>query len=171
MNDENKHLSKMAVKRMQIYAERRSRLINKGISEAEVDEVLAREDYERKPLEKKHDMDIQRLERIIAGSHRGLVADIHSLMENQAKIYRAMDVNFTAFEMALAELDVSVEKQREYLKRAEEIVNKKYADARKQEDELQAALAAQAEKKSIVEDAAVAGEPQKPPEDATSFGS
>jgi hypothetical protein len=161
-----KKLSKLQIKKMQQYQERRRRLLNKGVPEAQVDAVIAREDYEALPVGDK----LKRLEGFIASALGQLGQEITALRENDQVLSEAMDVNFTAVARALVKLGVPLEEQRAIIDAVnaeiEEAMEKRKAAAKKAQDEANQKAAAQ----NLAAQAEEAGEPPPPPEEATQFG-
>lgn len=158
MSEEARKLSKGDEKRLRILQDRRQRHLNEGVPPEKVDEVIAREDYERLPVEKK----IARLEGLLSATAQGLGKDIETLFRNQGVLLDTMDVNFTAFEMMVTDLGVSIEKQRSYVEAAREVVEQKKRDRQRQTNA--------AADKSLKDAAATPGEPPPPPDGATVFG-
>lgn len=158
MSEEMRKLSKGDEKRIRILQDRRQRHLNQGVPPEEVDKIIAREDYERLPVEKK----IARLEGLLSATAQGLGRDVETLFKNQGVLLDTMDVNFTAFEMMVTDLGISIEKQRSYVEAAREAVEQKKRDRKRQAN-------AEADK-SLKDAAATPGEPPPPPDGATVFG-
>jgi hypothetical protein len=152
-------MSKMDEKKRQIYIERRKRALNKGIPEDKVDQHLAKEDFERLPLE-------TRVQHMIDTAFRRLAQEIVSLEYNDQMLSAAMDVNFRAIAKMLEKLGISREQQLELLKEAKEDIEKDLA-ARKAKQDEEAAAKQTANMKAETEQA---GEPTAPPDEATVFG-
>jgi len=152
-----KKATKQDLTRQKIYDERRQRHLNKGIPAERVDQVIAREDYERLSVEEK----VKRLENNIGGALRQLAGELQNLRHNDGVIAEAMDVNFRALGKIFAQLGVSTEQQKAYLKDvAEEMQRERLAQQEQQ-------AAEQALKEAPQE---VATAPTVAPEAATSFG-
>jgi predicted nucleic acid-binding protein len=155
------NLSKLDSKKLQILNERRSRLMNKGVSAEKVDEVIAREDYERLPSASK----IERLESILVGSLKGVQEDINKLHSNQRVLADSMDINFLAFTKMLAVLGVTAEQQKAIVSEAET----EFMRERDKQDAERVQLMKEAQEAAVVEDVDVPGEIAAP-EGATTFG-
>lgn len=152
---DSKPLSKIDEKRRQIYIERRKRAINKGVPEDKVDEHLAREDFEKLPLE-------TRVHHMIDTAFQRLAQEIVSLQYNDQMLSAAMDVNFRAIAKMLEKLGLPRDQQLVLLKEAKEDIERDLAE-RKAKEEAQKAEAMKVETEQR-------GEPPPPPEDATVFG-
>ena len=152
---EARPMSKMDEKKRQIYIERRKRALNKGIPEDKVDQHLAKEDFERLPLE-------TRVQHMIDTAFRRLAQEIVSLEYNDQMLSAAMDVNFRAIAKMLEKLGIPREQQLELLKEAKEDIEKDLA-ARKAKQDAEATANMKAETEQ-------AGEPPAPPDEATVFG-
>ncbi len=160
-------VSKIDVAKQRQLEERRRRLLNQGVPPEKVDEVIAKQDWDRLPVDKK----ILRLERVIVGNVQGLGADLQQLRHNQNILADIMDVNFRAFEKMLVKLGLPVEEQRKLLQEAEaEIKVEREAQQRAYEAQMRAQQEAQeqAQVQAAVDQPAV--EPVQPPDGATVFG-
>lgn len=157
-----KKLSKIDLKRMEIRAQRRQRLIGQGVPPDQVEELMAREDYEALPIEKK----LERVHAAANASMRRLGLEMQNLHHNDQILADSMDVNFRALAKMLAELGVSEEKQKEAIEKAREDI-KSELEAREQ---AMAAAAEKARNDKLEETARKAGDPLPPPEEATVFG-
>jgi hypothetical protein len=159
-------MSKIDMKRRQIYMDRRNRKMKEGVPENLVDQVLAREDYERLPAEAK----IQRLESMVRGVFDQIFMDVRALRKNDSVIAEAMDVNFRALGKALVKLGVGPDDQRALMQEAHDEI--------KAEQLAKEAAKAAAQEKVIAEEVLKKedhqGEapttPVETPEGATSFG-
>lgn len=161
-----KKLSKIQLKKMQQYQERRRRMINKGVPEAQVDAVIAREDYEKLPVADK----LKRMEGFIASALGQLGQEMTNLRHNDQVLSEAMDVNFTAIARALVKLGISNEEQKAII----DAVNEELEQAAQRRQEAAKKAHEEAQKKAAADDLAAqaepAGEPPPPPEEATQFG-
>lgn len=157
---EPQKLSKIDVKRMQIYQQRRERHIAAGVPPDKVDETIAREDYERLPPDGK----IRRIETAFANYSRAVAKEMKDLEHNDTILADSMDVNFRAIAKMLVALGMPLEKQREFLELAKE--------------EMKAELAAReaarntriAQPGDMSGTLTQSGEAPPPPEEATVFG-
>ena len=165
---EKPKLSKMEQKRQQIYIDRRNRKLKEGVPEQIVDQVLAREDYERLPPDAK----IQRLEGMIKGVLGQISNDVQALRQNDATIAQAMDVNFRALGKALNKLGITAEDQRALMAEAYDELKAEYAA--KEAAKAASKEHAVAEQVLVQEDhqgeAPTSEAPVETPEGATSFG-
>jgi hypothetical protein len=116
-------VSKIDMKRSAALQERRQRLINKGTDPAKVDQIIAQQDWEEMPLDKK----VKRLEGIISSSMQQIAHDIRSLQMNDKILADAMDLNFTSISKALEKLGLDKDLQSSILHEAE----KEMLEARK----------------------------------------
>ena len=161
--------NKVNAKQQQIYNERARRLINQGVDPSKVDQIIAKEDYERmSPAQK-----ISRLESMIVRTNRGIASDISTITENQRTLADFMDVNFAAFSKILESLGVSKEKQREIVEGVEaEFLAKRQAEEEEKAKALHESLEAQAKKhvEQTVDVPAPKDSPAETPEGATVFG-
>lgn len=161
-----KKLSKMQMKKIQQYQERRRRLINKGVPEAQVEAVIAREDYEALPVAEK----LKRLEGFVASALGQLGQEMSNLRHNDQVLSEAMDVNFTAIARILEKLGVSHDDQRKIL----DAVNEEIEAAAQRRMEAAKKAQEEAKKKAATDDLAAqaepSGEPPPPPAEATTFG-
>lgn len=147
-------VSNVDEKKARIRAERRQRLINQGTPADKVDEVMAQEDWERLPIEK-------RVQLMIEGSLQNIAKDVIGLHHNDQLLAASMDVNFRAITKALKKLGVTSEDILGFMKEAQEeavaeIKAKQEREPTKQEDV-----------EGIAEQP---GTPAAPPEEATVFG-
>lgn len=180
LSKQAKKPTKIEMKRMQQYLERRKRLINKGVPEDKVDQVIAEEDFNNLSTEAK----LSRVHQAMNQAVQRLAQDINSLFYNQGVIDHVLDVNFKAFARCLTELGVAPEKQKEILETVEKEVieeRRKKAEEQKLAEEMRlkaqaeqheknvAGELAKAEGKEGLKDAAPA-EPAPIPEGATTFG-
>ena len=172
MHDENEKpvkVSNINKKREQIMRERMQRHINSGKTPQQAWEAVQREDYEKLPLDKK----FERVEKLVARNAHVVATDLGAVRENQNILSDALDVNFRAFEMMLVELGMPIEKQKEFMKKAEEEI----AAVRRMQEEERARQAAQtkaavekAEVEKSIDQPAPEGEEAKLPDGATVFG-
>lgn len=156
---EAKPLSRLDEKRRSIHMERRRRAVNKGIPEAEVDQFLAKEDFENLPLE-------TRVSHMIDTAFKRLAAEVVNLQYNDQLLSAAMDVNFRSIAKMLEKVGVSREQQLAFLKEAKEDIERDL-EMRK-EAGIKAAEAKQVE--SMKAETEQAGPPSAAPEEATIFG-
>lgn len=159
-------MSKIDQKRRQIYLDRRNRKLKEGVPENMVDQVLAREDYERLPVEAK----LQRMEGMVRGVFGQIAEDVQSLRKNDATIAEAMDVNFRALGKALNRLGIGAEEQRALM---QETVDEMRAEFEAKQNQVQGAVEKQtAEQVLQTEDHQneAPATPAETPEGATSFG-
>lgn len=105
LQQETRKPTKHELKKAQWYQERRQRLLNKGVPEDQVDLVIAREDYEALPVEKK----IRRLESMIQGLAQGASQDINGLVENDKLMADAYDINIRACRKLFQKLGITSE--------------------------------------------------------------
>lgn len=113
----------LEMKRMMALLERRKRLINKGVDPKKVDLVIAQEDYNALPVEKK----FEKHKDLMNGAVKRLAQDMTGLQHNDGVLADAMDVNFRSFAEMLVDLGMPLEKQGEIIKR----VQAKIEDERK----------------------------------------
>lgn len=149
------NVSKIDHKRAQIYEERRRRLLNRGVPEAQVDAVMAAEDYRNLPLAER----FMRFEKMVLGALEGLQRDIISLRHNDSVIAESMDVNLRAMSLCLEKAGVSKEAQSDIIKQV---------DTQLRQERAQRASAA--EQKTIESQIDAEGQTEVP-EGATVFGS
>lgn len=102
-----KQPTKLELKRMQQFQDRLRRLMNKGLTEAQAKEAIAKEDWDNLSPAKK----IARLQHFTVMMTSGLRYDITALQDNDGELADAMDINFKAFAKILAKLGVSFEEQ------------------------------------------------------------
>lgn len=149
------NMTKIDAKRAQIYQERRRRLLNRGVPEAQVDATLAAEDYRNLPLAER----FARFEKMALGALEGLQRDIMSLRHNDSVIAESMDINLRAMSMCLEKAGVSKEAQSDIIKQV---------DGQLREERAQQAAAL--EQKTIETEVDTEGQAEVP-EGATVFGS
>lgn len=154
-----KPLTRIEEKRRRIYFERRQRAINKGVPVEQVDAVLAREDFERLPLE-------ERVHHMVDAAFRKLAEEMVALQYNDQLLSAAMDVNFRAMAKMLEKLGLPRDQQLTLLAEAKEDIEKE----QKGREEAAAAATAAAEATAMKDATEKAGEPLPPPEEATIFG-
>lgn len=147
--------SKIDMKRAQQQMDRRKRLINDGVAEDKVDAVMAKEDYEAQPVEKK----VKRLESVVNNIFTGMSHDMMNLRRNDGAIAEAFDINYRAIVKMFARLGITPEQHKEVM------------------DEVQADLAAerQQREKASVEAELTNNKPTEAagsdaPDGATQFG-
>jgi DNA-binding transcriptional MerR regulator len=160
--NEPKQLSKMDIKRQQIYAERRKRHINNGVPAEKVGEVMAKEDFERLPIDK-------RVQMMIAGSTQSLAQEIINLQYNDSILATAMDVNFRALKKAFDRLGVSSEQLTQCLTEARAEVQSEMEEKAKKARE-EATESPEAVREAVEDIADKAGKPAEAPPEATVFG-
>lgn len=102
-----RELTKVELKRMKIYQERRLRKINEGVDPKKVDAVLSEEDYRNMSLEEK----FEQHRKITIASIRRIAQDLLDLQHNDRVIGDAIDINFRAFARMLTKAGVSLEDQ------------------------------------------------------------
>lgn len=163
-------MSKVDMKRMQAYQERRRRLINKGVDPKKVDAVIAAEDYKNMPLEDK----FERLQAIVLGALRESQKDILALRHNDEVISDAFDINLKSLAKCLERAGVTKELQGTIIQEVEKevreeqklmIETKAKANADAEKARMQAALADDAKLTQSEEP-----EGETHPEEATVFG-
>lgn len=161
-----KKLSKIQVKKMQQYQERRRRMVNKGVPVEQVDAVIAREDYEKLPVGDK----LKRMEGFIASALGQLGQELVNLRHNDQVLSEAMDVNFTAIARALVKVGVPLDEQRKIIdavnEEIEQAAQRRQEAAKKAHDEAKAKVA----QDNLATQSEPAGEPPPPPAEATTFG-
>jgi hypothetical protein len=172
--------SKIELKRMRAYQERRQRLINKGVAPDKVDMVLAAEDYANMPVPEK----LKRLEGILQNSFQQVAIEMANLRHNDGVLADAMDLNFKSFAKMLVKLGIPLEDQGKIIAETE----KEMAEERRKQSET-ASKAAQAAQENIEQAKAeealkkaeqpiltgpegvdANGSPIPPPDGATVFG-
>lgn len=161
-----KKITRKELKKQQLYIERRNRLINTGVSPAEVDNVMAKEDYASLPVEKK----ISRLEKMFVATVTELAKEMNGLKQNDNIICDAIEINFRAIGQALNKVGLAPEVQQEILKIAEQQVmaeRQKQFEAKQQE---MAAAQNTQEQATVEQQVDVPGEAAPVPEEATTFG-
>ncbi len=136
---EARRITKADMKRMQAYEERKRRLINKGVAPDKVDGVIAAEDYNALPVEKK----FERLEKLTSQLFQGLQKDIMALRHNDGVIADAMDINLRAVARSLEKAGVTKEMQGQIIR---EVETELRAEQQKRMEEQQAARKAKSEK-------------------------
>ena len=161
-------VSKIDIAKQRQLEERRRRLLNQGVPPEKVNEALAKQDWDRLPVEKK----VLRLEHIVVANVQGFGNDMLQVRRNQDILADIMDVNFRSFEKMLVTMGLPLEKQRELLGIAEkEIIAERAAAREAQAAQMRAQQAAQ-EQAQV--QAAVDQPPAEPsteqPEGATVFG-
>lgn len=141
-------LSEMfALKKSQKQLQDREKLLKAGVPEDEVERVLAQQEYQSLPVDKR----LQRLEQMMAGGfselleqyHKaiknteGLAGDVQRLSENDRDIADVLDINFRAFSKALVSLGCSPEQQKGLMEEAQKEIDAELAEraARKAEIE------------------------------------
>lgn len=157
--------TKAQLKKMEIYAQRRQRLINKGVPEAQVDAVIAREDYERLPVAEK----LKRLEHFVASALGQLGQEMGNLRHNDGVLADAMDVNFRSIAKALTKAGVSMDDQKKIV---EEVQKEMEAEAQARAEAAEKAQKEVEEKAraSDTKQVDVPGEAPAAPAEATTFG-
>lgn len=158
-------ISKIDAKRQQIYDERRKRLLNAGVAPDKVDLVIAREDYDHLPLEKK----VAHLENLLSRHSIALAQDLVTIRDNQVELANSFDTNFEAFAQMLLALGLSAERQKEIM----EATSKLMAERRQQVDAQRASEAQKTEEEKVlatVDEPAPADEPEQPQEGVEVFG-
>lgn len=161
-----KKLSPAELKKQQQYIERCQRLINKGVDPKNVDNIIAQEDYESLPTEKK----FKRLEKLVMNFSRSIISDVNALRYNDNLLSNVYDENLRASEKLFAILGITNEQFLTALAQARE----ESAAARAEEDKKRAETAAAEEQKvqtTVAAEADQSGEPPPPPAEASSFGS
>lgn len=175
-----KKRTKMELKRLQQYQERRRRLINKGVHEDKVDAVIAEEDYHALPIEKK----FEQLFTSVRTAITGFASDLNELRHNDGVISDVIDVNARAFAKCLTKAGISLEVQGEIFKEAEAEIRAELQKRLEDQNENQRRLAKQqaelAEKVTLdslkkaegkaVEPVQTPANPDPIPEGATTFG-
>ena len=173
--DNVRRLTKTEMKRMQALEERKRRLINNGVDPNHVDQVIAREDYDNLPMDKK----LARFEEIFLRSLQGLQKDIIALRHNDGLLADALDINIKVISRCLQKVGVDVATQNALISEVE----KELAEEQRQRMAAQSAATAieqeQQEKDRIEKELStnhkiVGGEEPKGseiPEGATVFGS
>jgi uncharacterized protein YoaH (UPF0181 family) len=159
--EEAKKPSKLELKRQQIYVDRMKRFIAKGMSAQEAQAAIAKEDFERLPVDKK----LERLENILVMNLRAMYSDLQTIKQNQDVLADSMDINFKGFEKILAKLNVSDEDRKALMEEAEAEWKAERAAAAAQ----QAVQAEEDEKQEVAESVDQAGEAVEPTE-ADKFG-
>jgi len=162
-------ISKLELKRAQIYQERRQRLINRGVPEEKVDATIAAEDYKELPIEEKFD----RFEKLMMGALQGMQRDIMALRHNDGVVAEAMDINLQAMARCLEKAGVSREAQSDIIKAVDAEMREAH------EKQVAAQAAAMREQREKQEKQTVEKEVDKPrsedeaptPDGATVFGS
>jgi hypothetical protein len=140
-----KKMSKIDIKRMQAREERRRRLINRGVPEDKVDAVMAAEDYQNLPIDKKLD----RFEYIVSQALQGLQRDILALRHNDGVIAEAMDINLKAMSRALEKAGVSKEAQGDIIREVEKELREEQEKRARAEQEALRLAAEQSERERI----------------------
>lgn len=168
---EVRKMSKIDMKRLQAYEERKRRLINKGVAPDKVDGVIAAEDYANLPVEKK----FERLESMVSQVLQGLQRDIMSLRHNDGVIADAMDINLRAVARSLEKAGVTKEQQGEIVKlveaeireeqKAQQAIRQKAQEAQTEKSRMEAEANA---KPSIMDPEPAL--PTEAPAEATVFG-
>lgn len=166
-----KRMTKVDIKRMQAREERRRRLLNNGVPEDKVDAVMAAEDYQNLPVDKKLD----RFERIVSQALQGLQRDIMALRHNDGVIADAMDINLKAMARALEKAGITKEAQNDIIREVEKELREEQKRQAEAEVEARRMASEKAEKERMEAEAnakpaiASEGEPEPVPEGATVF--
>jgi hypothetical protein len=168
---EARRISKVEMKRMQAYEERKRRLINKGMDPSKVDEALATEDYNNLPIERK----FERLEKLTSQLFQGLQKDVMALRHNDGVIADAMDINLRAVARSLEKAGVTKEMQGEIIREVETELRE---EQRRRAEQNAAAQRADAEKARMEKEANTKTSllepevalPAEQPAEATVFG-
>jgi DNA-binding transcriptional MerR regulator len=151
--------NKIEEKRAKIYADRRARALGRGIPEAQVDEMLAKEDFDRLPVDEK----LRRTTGAIVSDLQRLQAGINNLRQNDGVLAESMDVNFRALSKILVKLGITVEEQRE-------IMNLSVAEIQAENQaRIEMQVAAQKARAPVEQQIEQAGTPSDPPPEATVF--
>jgi hypothetical protein len=143
--------TKLEMKRQQIFVDRMKRHMANGLDQRAAAAAIAREDYERLPVDQK----LSRIERVFSQAHQGLATDVQKVHSNQVDLADTMDVNFRAFGKMLEKLGLKGEDQKACF---DEAVAELTAEHKAAES---AEVAAQVE---------TAGEAPEPAEGSTVFG-
>lgn len=173
--------NKIEEKRQRILADRLKRHMAKGLSQSEAEEAMAKEDYERLPIEKKLERHTQFLQggirtlakeirKIKEGAEISVQIEIEKLQHNDVVLADAMDVNFKALAKLFTKLGISLEEQAAALKEAEAEVEADKAAAQAAREAEEAAAQEQEEKQEASDGVDRPGTPAPPPDEATQFG-
>jgi hypothetical protein len=157
--------SRADLKRARIWQERRQRKMNEGVPEDMVDQVLAREDYDRLPVEEK----LRRHESFVAGGIERLAQEMTNLHHNDSVLAEAMDMNFKAMSKMLEKLGIPREEQQVFMQQAIEEVTKE-REERQAAHAAEATRVAEARARQAAAAGVNAGGDASPPPEATSFG-
>lgn len=164
MSGENgqRRLTKLDQKRMQIYQQRRDRLISAGVPPEQVDEKIEDEDYARLPTETK----LRRMDTAFGSAIRQLSKEMQDLKHNDVILADALDVNFRSIAKMMDKLGISREEQQKFLAEAKEDMARELEARQRAADQAQREGHAPAE---LEESVTQAGEPLPPPDGATVF--
>lgn len=128
-----KNVPKFIQKRMKNLEKRKKELKDKGLSDEEVEQTLAREEYESLPINEK----VTRLERMVAETTQNFAKEINNLFYNDQLVADYMDINMRSVARIFAKLNVSVEEQKKItMEVQEELENER--KAKKTEEEASA---------------------------------
>jgi uncharacterized protein YoaH (UPF0181 family) len=126
--------SKMEQKRQQIFIDRIRRHMAAGMTQEQAVAAIAKEDYERLPVDAK----LARIEKVFSNAHAGLANDLNQVHANQVDLADTMDVNFRAFGKMLERLGLKPEDQKACFDAAAAEINAEQAAAKK--EHLQASI-------------------------------
>lgn len=167
-------MSKLDIKRHNQRVERRRRLINEGVAEDKVDQLMAKQDWEGQDPKVR----LSRLESIVQQMFGGLAQDVMNLRRNDGAISDAFDMNYRAIFKMFMKLGVTAEDQKNLMMEVQAEVaaeNQARVEATRKAQE-----AAQAQADAATEEAKISTEltDNKPveadgaeaPEGATEFG-
>lgn len=104
--------TKIEIKRAQQREERRRRLINQGVPEDKVDQVMVNEDYNNLPLDRR----FQDFRSQVVKAIQALSMDVMNLQHNDRVIADAMDTNMRAMSKCLNKVGVPTEDQAQIMK-------------------------------------------------------
>lgn len=168
---------KTAKKKAEKQRQRAEALQKMGIPPDQIMQILAAEEYNSLPLDKK----VARLEQMFSQGMSSMAQEMVNLRHNDGVLADALDVNFRAVARALVLAGVDLDKQKEILQQVSGEIEKERAEAEEKRKQAEAAAqkaAAEAHKKSTDQTEATAlqvtadkpGEAPSPPEEATTFG-
>lgn len=121
----------LQTKRMQQLVEKRQRLLNQGVPEAEVDQRLQQEAYNALSPDAK----IARLEQMVAQAVRGLAGDLQVVFQNQNMLAQSVDLKERAYAKAFEKLGIDPEQQQALLDQAQTELVAEYEARAKQQSE------------------------------------
>lgn len=101
-------------------AARREKLLSDGVSEEQVEQILAAEEFYRLPIDQRVNAlmaAINRAQRVYTDTIRELATEMVALRQNQEALADAMDINLRAVEHHLTSLGVTKETQSSVLEK------------------------------------------------------